>query len=163
MTFLPTCLLPRSSALPFHGALRLVACLPIVTKFPHFAGIGHGRRGRMSEVQEPQSDDPAAGPGKSGNAWKWWITGVLFLATVLTYLDRQTLAVCKKPISQEFGLNNQQYGELLAAFRWAYALMQIPAGMIAHRFSLRMTYGLAVGLWSLAGGRPPSSSAFPCS
>ncbi len=96
-----------------------------------------------------------------GTAWKWWMAGVLFLATVLTYLDRQTLAVCKKPISQEFGLNNQQYGELLASFRWTYALMQVPAGLMADRFSLRMTYGLAVGLWSFAGAAAAFVFRFP--
>jgi sugar phosphate permease len=105
----------------------------------------------MTEVEQSMAEQPAAGTQTSG-AWKWWLAGVLFLATVLTYLDRQTLAVCKKDISEEFGLSNEQYGELLASFRWTYALMQLPAGMMADRFSLRMTYGLAVGLWSLAGG-----------
>ncbi len=37
----------------------------------------------------------AAQPDSSrSNAWKWWIAIVLFLATVLTYLDRQTLSLC---------------------------------------------------------------------
>src|SRR5208283_1238549 len=115
-------------------------------------------RGRMSEAQQSKENDSAARPRNSGHAWKWWMAGVLFLATVLTYLDRQTLVLCKKQLSEEFGRNNKQYGELLASFRWSYALMQIPAGMIADRFSLRMTYGLAVGLWSLAGG----AAAFVC-
>ena len=35
------------------------------------------------------------------------MAGVLFLATVLTYLDRQTLAVCKKQICDEFGLHER--------------------------------------------------------
>ncbi|MGO9109645.1 MAG: MFS transporter [Thermoguttaceae bacterium] len=115
----------------------------------------------MSEVQPSQESDLDAGPLRSGNAWKWWMAGVLFLATVLTYLDRQTLAVCKKQISEEFGLKNEQYGELLASFRWTYALMQVPAGMMADRFSLRMTYGLAVGLWSLAGAAAAFVFRFP--
>jgi ACS family hexuronate transporter-like MFS transporter len=89
------------------------------------------------------------------------MAGVLFLATVLTYLDRQTLVFCKQQISTEFGLNNEQYGELLASFRWTYALMQLPAGMMADRFSLRMTYGLAVGLWSLAGAAAAFVFRFP--
>ena len=115
----------------------------------------------MSEAEQSQESVPAAPPRKSGDAWKWWMAGVLFLATVLTYLDRQTLVFCKKQISTEFGLNNEQYGELLASFRWTYALMQIPAGMMADRFSLRMTYGLAVGLWSLAGGAAVFVFRFP--
>ena len=33
-------------------------------------------------------------------AWKWWIAVVLFLATVLTYLDRQTLALCAPAVTK---------------------------------------------------------------
>jgi len=31
-------------------------------------------------------------------------------------------------VCQEFGLDEEQYGVLLSSFRWAYALMQVPAG-----------------------------------
>jgi len=115
----------------------------------------------MAEVRNSREKESVARPSKPGNSWKWWIAGVLFLATVLTYLDRLTLVICKKQIAEEFGLNNEQYGKLLASFRWSYALMQVPAGMIADRFSLRTTYGLAVGLWSLAGGAAAFVFRFP--
>jgi MFS transporter, ACS family, hexuronate transporter len=113
----------------------------------------------MTEPQQPPNAAESQLTG--GNAWKWWLVGVLFLATVLTYLDRQTVAVCKKSISEEFGLNNEQYGELVAAFRWTYGLMQLAAGFLVDRFSLRMTYGLAVGLWSLAGAAATCALRFP--
>ncbi len=90
------------------------------------------------------------------NAWKWWIAVVLFLATVLTYLDRQTLSLCGAMISEELDLTNEQYGELVAAFRWCYALVHVPAGFLADRVSLRGIYALAVALWSVAG----ASAAF---
>jgi len=83
--------------------------------------------------------------------WKWWICGVLFLATVLNYLDRQTMSICGPMISDEFRLSNEQFGELLSAFRWAYALMQIPAGYLADWLSVRIVYALAVAVWSGAG------------
>jgi len=90
------------------------------------------------------------------NAWKWWIAVVLFLATVLTYLDRQTLSLCGAMISEELDLTNEQYGQLVAAFRWSYALVHVPAGFLADRVSLRGIYVLAVALWSAAG----ASAAF---
>jgi ACS family hexuronate transporter-like MFS transporter len=98
---------------------------------------------------------------EGNRAWKWWMTGVLFLATVLTYLDRQTLPICEKFICAEFHLNDEQYGRLLAAFRWAYALMQIPAGLMVDHLPLRTTFGLAVGLWSLAGAAAAAVFRFP--
>jgi ACS family hexuronate transporter-like MFS transporter len=85
------------------------------------------------------------------SAWKWWIAIVLFLATVLTYLDRQTLSLCGPMICQEFRLSNEDYGRLVAAFRWAYAVVHVPAGYLADRVSLRLIYAAAVGLWSAAG------------
>jgi MFS transporter, ACS family, hexuronate transporter len=85
------------------------------------------------------------------NAWKWWVAVVLFLATVLTYLDRQTVSLCGSMISEELGLSNEQYGQLVAAFRWTYALVHVPAGFLADRVPLRLTYALAVAVWSAAG------------
>jgi ACS family hexuronate transporter-like MFS transporter len=76
---------------------------------------------------------------------------LLFLATALSYLDRQTMAICSNSICREFGLSNEEFGGLLAAFRWTYAAAQLPAGWLADRFAVRGTYALAVGLWSLAG------------
>ena len=94
----------------------------------------------------------AATPGTPGsNAWKWWLTIVLFVATILTYLDRQTMSLCGPMICQEFKLSNEQYGQLVAAFRWAYALSHVPAGFMADHLPIRMTYALAIGLWSAAG------------
>jgi MFS transporter, ACS family, hexuronate transporter len=84
--------------------------------------------------------------------WKWWICGILFLATVLNYLDRQTMSICAPMISRDFGLSNEEFGGLLSAFRGAYAIAQVPAGFLADRFSVRLVYALAVGLWSAAGG-----------
>jgi ACS family hexuronate transporter-like MFS transporter len=83
--------------------------------------------------------------------WKWYICIVLFLATVLNYLDRQTMSICAPKITEEFNLSNEEFGGLLAAFRWTYAAIQIPAGYLADRYSVRIVYGLAVGLWSAAG------------
>ena len=94
----------------------------------------------------------AATPGKpAGNAWKWRLTIVLFVATVLTYLDRATVSLCGPMICDEFHLNNEQFGQLAASFRWAYALTHVPAGFMADRLPIRTTYGLAIGLWSAAG------------
>ena len=94
--------------------------------------------------------DYASGPGRRG-MWKWYICGILFLATVLNYLDRQTMSICGTKICEEFQLSNEEFGELLSAFRWTYAIMQIPAGYLADRFNVRLVYGFAVGIWSAAG------------
>ncbi len=85
------------------------------------------------------------------NLWKWWLAIVLFFATILTYLNRQTISLCSPMICDEFHLSNEQFGELVSAFRITYAIFQVPAGFIADYFALRLIYALAVGFWSLCG------------
>jgi len=55
---------------------------------------------------------------------RWYIGGVLFLSTVINYMDRQTLSVLAPDIKREFGWNNQTFALLIIAFRVAYALGQ---------------------------------------
>jgi MFS transporter, ACS family, hexuronate transporter len=91
-------------------------------------------------------------PGASRNVtWQWSVVGLLFCATVLNYLDRQTVAITAPAIADEFGLSDEQYGYLLSAFRWAYAALHVPAGYLADRFSVRGVYAFAVAFWSAAG------------
>ena len=40
------------------------------------------------------------------------------------------------------------HGHRLSAFSWSYALLQIPGGIFLDRFGTRMTYSLALTLWS---------------
>jgi ACS family hexuronate transporter-like MFS transporter len=104
----------------------------------------------MTKSTDLAQSSSLSGASRFG-AWKWWVAIVLFLATVLTYLDRQTLSLCGPMICEEYSLSNEEYGKLVAAFRWSYAFVQFPAGYVADRFSLRLTYAFAVGLWSAAG------------
>ncbi len=85
------------------------------------------------------------------STWRWSVVGLLFCATILNYLDRQTVSITAPAISEEFHLNNEQYGQLLSAFKWAYAALHVPAGCLVDRFSVRGFYACAVAFWSLAG------------
>jgi ACS family hexuronate transporter-like MFS transporter len=59
---------------------------------------------------------------------RWWICGLLWLATVISYIDRQTMSVVAPVIAREFGLNNEQIARILSAFLFAYAFGQPLAG-----------------------------------
>ena len=54
-------------------------------------------------------------------------------------------------VKREFRLDNERYGQVLAAFSLAYAFFQVPAGYLADRGDVRKTYAGAVAFWSLAG------------
>src|SRR5690242_15318535 len=85
-------------------------------------------------------------------ARRWWIVGLLSLASLINYLDRFTLSIALPLLSIELHLGPAKKGMLLSAFFWSYALMQIPSGWSADRFNLRWLYAAAFTLWSLAQG-----------
>lgn len=84
-------------------------------------------------------------------ASRWWICGLLFLATVLNYLDRQVLSLTSDRIIDEFHLTKEGFGHIISAFRYAYALFQAGGGWLVDSAGARAIYPSAVGLWSTAG------------
>jgi ACS family hexuronate transporter-like MFS transporter len=82
--------------------------------------------------------------------WAWRVCLFLLTATLLSYLDRQALSVVAPRVSAELALDNAQLGLLLSAFFWSYALMHVVIGYLLDRYSIRVTYPLFVGLWSIS-------------
>src|SRR5207248_432496 len=86
------------------------------------------------------------------NARRWGIVGLLFVASLINYLDRATISMALPLISRDLHLDPTTKGLLLSSFFWSYALMQIPIGWCADRFNLRWLYAGAFAVWSLAQG-----------
>jgi ACS family hexuronate transporter-like MFS transporter len=84
-----------------------------------------------------------------GSSWKWWVCGLLLLASMINYMDRQTLANAAVRITTQFSLKQEQYGNLELAFGWAFAVGSIGFGVMADRVSVRWLYPGVVLLWSL--------------
>jgi len=76
---------------------------------------------------------------------------LLLFATVLLYMDRQTLALTGTRMKQEFHLDDAQYGRLEAGFSWAFALGALFFGFLADRVSVRWLYPFVLVAWSSAG------------
>ena len=89
-------------------------------------------------------------PDRSRN-WKWWVCGLLLLATMINYMDRLTLNLMAVRIMEAFGLNELQYGRVESAFAVAFALGALLMGWLADRINVRWLYALAVFVWSAAG------------
>lgn len=83
--------------------------------------------------------------------WKWFVCGLLLLALVLNYMDRQTLSQTITDISRDLHLNNEQYGELEMGFGLAFALGAIAMGILADSLSIRWLYPAVLIGWSMAG------------
>lgn len=81
---------------------------------------------------------------------RWYIGGLLFLSTVINYIDRQTLSVLAPYIKTEYQWSNTDYAQLLIAFRIAYALGQTASGRLLDRIGTRRGLSLAVAFYSVA-------------
>ena len=81
---------------------------------------------------------------------RWYICGLLFFATTVNYIDRQVLGILKPILRNELGWDEQQYGDIVFAFQLAYALMMPLTGRIIDWLGTRLSYTLAVIVWSIA-------------
>jgi ACS family hexuronate transporter-like MFS transporter len=97
------------------------------------------------------SDATPVTPPARGPAWKWWVCGLLLLATMLNYMDRLTLNLTSVRILRDFHLDERDYGYLESAFAFAFALGAIVFGWLADRRNIRRLYPAAVLAWSAAG------------
>jgi MFS transporter, ACS family, hexuronate transporter len=85
------------------------------------------------------------------DSWRWSICGLLLLATMLNYMDRQTLAQLATTIQAEFHLDDDQYGELEMGFGFAFAAGALFFGFLVDRLGPRWLYPSVLIGWSLAG------------
>src|SRR5215218_6232591 len=81
---------------------------------------------------------------------RWYIGGLLFLSTVINYIDRQTLSVLAPYLKTEYAWSNTDFAWVLIAFRIAYAVGQTVAGRIVDRLGTRRGLSLAVAWYSIA-------------
>lgn len=80
---------------------------------------------------------------------RWLILALLFLTSVVTYIDRVNISVTARHMMPAFGLTNQQMGWIFSAFVAGYALFQIPGGWLADRWGARAILTGALIWWSL--------------
>lgn len=91
---------------------------------------------------------------------KWQICIVLFLATTLNYLDRQTMSILAPTLQKELHLDNEALGSLFAIFYYAYTFSQMVVGPILDRSNLRWAFAAAVFLWSVVSVLTGLASGF---
>jgi len=81
---------------------------------------------------------------------RWWIAGLLGLATVVNYLDRQLLSVVAPMLRVDLHLTNTQYAYAVNCFLVAYSIMYAMGGWIVDKLQTRRGMALSLGIWSLA-------------
>lgn len=81
---------------------------------------------------------------------RFWIVGLVALATIINYIDRGALAVLWPEISEELGLTKVEYAIIINVFTFAYAFGQTLFGKIFDWIGVRLGFVLAIAAWSVA-------------
>jgi ACS family hexuronate transporter-like MFS transporter len=98
------------------------------------------------ETPDGQADGPPRG------AWfRWYVCGLLLMATAINYMDRQTLSSAARRVIADFQLTNEQYGELETWFGLSFAVGALAFGFIADWISVRWLYPAVLVAWSAMG------------
>ncbi|HYI93024.1 MAG TPA: MFS transporter [Bryobacteraceae bacterium] len=81
---------------------------------------------------------------------RWVIAALLFLATMINYLDRTALSIVSVDVRREFHLNEQDYSHVLTLFLVAYAIMYAGSGYVVDRLGTRIGFAVFMFSWSAA-------------
>jgi len=79
---------------------------------------------------------------------RWYIGALLFVSTVINYIDRQTLSVLAPALKTEFRWTNADFALVVIAFRVAYAVGQTASGRWLDRIGTRTGLSVAVAFYS---------------
>ena len=107
----------------------------------------------MSQLNsyQPSSPDQVVAGNLHGKYWHWWVSGLLLLATMINYMDRQTLSNLAPRVKASFNLTSEQYGEFASVFGLSFAVGALFFGIIADRVSVRVLYPCVLVAWSAVG------------
>jgi ACS family hexuronate transporter-like MFS transporter len=80
---------------------------------------------------------------------RWWIGGILFVSTVINYIDRQTLSILAPFLKEQYHWTNTDYAAIAIAFRVAYSIGQTVCGRQIDRLGTRLGLTLSVTWYSI--------------
>jgi sugar phosphate permease len=76
------------------------------------------------------------------------VLGLLFVLSVITYIDRVCISVAGPAMQADLGMNPEQFGYVVSAFALAYAIFEIPTGSMGDRIGPRKVLTRIVLWWS---------------
>ena len=88
-------------------------------------------------------------PTKIGGR-RWIIVWLLFLATVINYVDRQMLGVLKPIIQGDMGWSETNYADIVFYFQASYAFFYLLFGAFVDKVGARIGYSVAFVIWQVA-------------
>ena len=81
---------------------------------------------------------------------RWWIIGLIFIATVINYIDRTAFALLWPEMGKDLGMDNSDYAFMLNIFMITYAASKFLSGRLYDKIGTRIGFTLSILVWSLA-------------
>jgi MFS family permease len=108
---------------------------------------------RTGRTATPRPEGLSRPPGEEPYPplpYAWYVVGVLTLAYVVSFVDRQILSLLVGPIERDLGISDTQMS-LLMGFSFAvfYTLFGIPLGRLADSRSRRLIIAVGIAAWSV--------------
>ncbi|MFC2137156.1 MFS transporter [Bacteroidota bacterium] len=83
--------------------------------------------------------------------YRYRILAMLIYATTINYFDRSIIGVMAPTLEKLFDWSNNDYANIMIAFKIAYAIGMLTMGGIIDRLGTKKGYTLAIGIWSIFG------------
>lgn len=81
---------------------------------------------------------------------RWWIIGLIFIATVINYIDRTAFALLWPEMGKDLGMDNSDYALMLNVFMFTYAVSKFLSGRLYDQIGTRFGFVLSIVVWSAA-------------
>ena len=80
----------------------------------------------------------------------WIILALMVVSVAINYIDRGSLSTAGPLLKRDMKIDPAEFGWLLSAFFWPYALLQIPSGWLVDRYPVKWVMAAGFLVWSLA-------------
>jgi ACS family hexuronate transporter-like MFS transporter len=91
---------------------------------------------------------------------RWWIAGLIFLATLINFIDRLTISILAPVITTQLGLSNLQFASITTWFLIAYTASQGLSGKLYDRIGARRGFSISILVWSIAASAHAFATGF---
>lgn len=108
--------------------------------------MNHTQQQELTEA----SIDARVVPQIKATRIRYYMLGLILLATIINFVDRSSLGILAPFISKDLALDKVQMGQIFAAFGLTYAIALVPGGIIADVLGSRIAYAFSLITWSLA-------------
>jgi len=91
------------------------------------------------------------GRGRLDGWYAWFVVGVLSLASIVSYVDRQIINLLVEPIKLSLGINDTQISLVQGlSFAVLYALFALPLARLADNGNRKHVIMIGIVVWSIA-------------